>query len=536
MRKRWLMATGAVVVAAVAGIGIAQIVRPESGGAIPDALIERLRQGAVIEQYVAELVGTVRSADRDEDGLDQDDVALLQEIQAAQARASAVGQILPSDLNGDFKVTRDELVRAARGEEPYRSQQIDNQMARLDGDGDGAITLAEAVAGARTRAADRRIEEMLKLDPDGDGRLTAEEMRRMAERAFESVDRDRDGRISEDEYAVIAERVREAQMARSAPACDLPAVPGNARLVMFGAYESDAISSVAVGGPDQETNIIDVTIEPGGAPLYLVLTSYESMVWRIGGATGRVAQVVVSSQQDAPVKPVAVSSARRAGDRVAISPPPPLGSGGVSASGVTGLPAAKVMIADPQCPRYFSDSKGSQAATVIKRSTGRTPDAVFGRYSVRSVSLPSGTMVEAQRDGAPVPPGFDAASWTDAARFWPGGLVRVDPRQIVAKTRVEPYKVLPSQMGISQLIGAGAIVRTGDGDTFRVVRPIAHMPPSMGGAHSVTLILANGVPVPPGDPVHSCIIREETGRPIRPGARCALRGDRAPPRVTISRP
>ena len=29
----------------------------------------------------------------------------------------------------------------------------------------------------------------------------------------------------------------------------------------FGAYEGDSISSVAVGGPDQETNLIDVTIE-----------------------------------------------------------------------------------------------------------------------------------------------------------------------------------------------------------------------------------------------------------------------------------
>jgi hypothetical protein len=72
-------------------------------------------------------------------------------------------------------------------------------------------------------------------------------------------------------------------------------------------------------------------------------------------------------------------------------------------------------------------------------------------------------------------------------------------------------------MGLSQLIGSGA-VRQEDDDSYRVVRPILHMPPSMGGADSVTLTFDPGIPIPPGDPVHSCIV--EVGSGTRRGAEC----------------
>ena len=151
---------------------------------------------------------------------------------------------------------------------------------------------------------------------------------------------------------------------------------------------------------------------------------------------------------------------------------------------------------------------------------GRAPDAMFGAYSASRIALPSGTITKATRDSAPTPAGFDPQVWQDALRFWPGGLVRVDPAAVVAKVRVAPYQVLPSQMGLAQLVDTGAAVNQGS-DRFRIVRPIAHMPPSMGGSHSATLVFARGVPVPPGDPVHSCIVHEDTDE--RTGAACGLR-------------
>lgn len=498
MRTRWAIGSG-LAITVLAGIASASIRHSGPAEEIPDVLIARLQTGTVIEQYVAQYVGFLRSLDRDGDGLDRADLALSRDMKRAQARAHAIGEVLAHDLNGDFKVTRAEMIREANGEEPYRSQQVDKEMQRLDADGDGVVTLAEAADSTVEPRNYIDADALLALDPNGDGRLTSEELRRAAERAFASVDRDGDGKISAEEYAVIAERVREIQRAESAPVCRMPPLPAGAKLLVYGGYEGDAVSSVSIGGSDQETNVIDVRIEPGSEPLYLVLTSYESMVWRVSGATARVAHVVVSSQ------------AARESPR-----------DGASASGVAGLPAGKVTIAGPQCPRSFYQPGGEEEKNLVatlRRSLGRGPDGVFGNYSARSVSFPSGRVTETEAEGAaPMPRGFDPEMWREAVRFWPGGLVQVDPKQVIATLRVEPYKVLPSVMGVSQLLGSGALERKGRG--FRIVRPIAHMPASMGGAHSVTLYLAKGIPLPPGDPVHSCVISEESGKPIHAGGGC----------------
>lgn len=150
-------------------------------------------------------------------------------------------------------------------------------------------------ATARERDADATLEALLALDPNHDGKLTVVELRTIAKRAFNRVDTDGDTQISAAEYMPLAEQVREIQALRSAPQCELPPVPHRAKLVVYGGCESDAISSVAVAGPEQETNFMDVVVEPGAMPFYLVLTSYESMVWRLSGSTDRVVRVVVSS-------------------------------------------------------------------------------------------------------------------------------------------------------------------------------------------------------------------------------------------------
>jgi hypothetical protein len=450
-------------------------------------LLEQLRPGSVIEQYIAQLVGRLRQADRQGDGLDRGDVELVLTTERAQARAASVAEFLRYDLDSNLEVTRSEIERVMkRNDDISSANQVDRLLNRTDANGDGKVTVVEAAASTRMSGSRNRVDGMLDLDPNGDGKLTARELAGLAERAFTKVDTDGDQTISQAEYAVIAPLVRDGQIASSAPVCALPALPADARLIAFGAYEGDAISSAVIGGPDEETNIIDVVIEPGPQPLYLVLTSYESMVWRFTGATRRVAQAVVTSHGT---------------------------EAGTSASGVVGLPARNVTIAEPNCPQYFykTDAQSTVATATIRQSLGRMPDAVFGSYSVQRVSLPSGQIVRAESNSAPPPPGFDAAMWREAVRFWPGGLVAVDPRTVVAKGPVQAYKVLPSQMGLSQLLGSGAVERTSTG-AFRIVRPIAHMPPSMGGAHSVTLIVASGVPVPPGDPVHSCVITESSGQ------------------------
>lgn len=319
--------------------------------------------------------------------------------------------------------------------------------------------------------------------------------------------------------------------------CQLPPVPKGVRLVAFGAYDGQAVSSAVIGNQDVETNLIDVTIEPGSEPLYLVLTSYESMIWRFSGATNRVTRVVVSSSEGVRLQP----TRRRPTDpgkanvwvpshMIIADQRPPNAPRPFSFSGVLGLGEKKVTIGRVGCPSYGYKTQGYEATRFsdsMVRHLGRVADFTYGDYSPASVSLPSGSITRSQparwAPGAatnpPPPAGFDATMWREALRYWPRGLVRVNPKKVIAAAPVAPYLVLPSQMGLAQLVGSGALqVQRDRYATYRVVRPIPHMPPSMGGAHSVTLTFEPGIPIPPGDPVHSCIVEAGSGR--KHGATC----------------
>jgi hypothetical protein len=118
------------------------------------------------------------------------------------------------------------------------------------------------------------------------------------------------------------------------------------------------------------------------------------------------------------------------------------------------------------------------------------------------------------------PDGFDREAYAQAIWFSPGGLVSIDPVDVVSEWPAETYEIFPSQMGLAQLVGSGAIEIRGDG-SFYIARPIARFPAGLAGAHSVTFILGRGVPMPAGDPAHSCVISEETGLPLVAAGHCS---------------
>lgn len=515
---RWVKTAASALAVTMGGHAAVTFAQSGAQAEIADVLLTDIRPEVVIEEYIHRVLGELRNADRTNDGLDRQDIQLVRLQQAAQARASGFFGVMQYDLDGNLMVTRDEIHQAASGDRTQRDQQAQTILQRFDRNSDGIVSLAEISATVEPSDKAVKLEALLAIDPNRDAILTAGELRELAEKSFQIVDADKDGRVSANEYQRIAAKVQEARVVETALRCDLPPVPAGSQLIVFGAYESDAISSVVLGGQEQETNLMDVVIEEGAPALYLVLTSHESMIWRLSGNTDRVTQVVVASQHAAAAETV-VPPIRRSTGSIAPRPRP---NHGVSASGVIGVPRPKVTIAELGCPRAFHDSRDMQARmslAPIRRALGKMPDSVFGAYSARQVALPSGRITESERDAAPLPAGFDSSTWRDATRFWPGGLVTVDPRHVVAAVSAEPYKVLPSQMGLSQLIGAGALERTAAG-AFRLIKPIAHMPPSMGGAHSVTIIVAEGVPLPPGNPVHSCVIIEGEGFAPSSGSHC----------------
>lgn len=267
--------------------------------------------------------------------------------------------------------------------------------------------------------------------------------------------------------------------------CSMPRASDGDELILLGTYEGAAISTVAVNGVNAETSLAEIEIQPGDRPIYLVLSSHDPMIWRFSGATGRIRSLVLVSQA-----------------KTARSTP---------AVGVIGVDGAVISAAPVKgCFDYFYEpgsTKAKAAEKAVDNFAGRKPDVIAGLYELQAIQLPSGmASTPDRRRPPPAPDGFDPAVWREAAHFSPGGLAQVDPATVVGPGLAESYDILPHQMGLAQLAGSGALVPTGGG--FRVIKPIAHYPAGMGGAHSTTLLLASGLPQPAGDPGHSCVMYE----------------------------
>jgi hypothetical protein len=437
-------------------------------------------------------------------------------------------------LDGNLITSRAELLRGTQGEAVSRARQADVTLARFDANNDGAITVAEvASAPDRFIYQERRVDTLFALDPNKDGRLTVQELRSLILTMFARVDSDSDGRLSASEYAAISDRVNQAQLDRAQPICDLPAAPPGSVIVAYAALRGQAVSSLAIGSQRTDTNVTQVNIEPGAAPVYLVLSSYKSMLWHVTGATSRIVRVAVSARVGFAPSPATVNGTQRvaatvAQTRMATNPP--------SASGIIGLPADKVLIAPMNCMPHSSASKDvretRQLKAAVRRALGREPDMITMTDVAVRVDLSSGALVKAP----PAPPsrrkGFDPGMLGEALRVWPAGLVTFDPREVISSVPVSPYKVLPNQMGLAQLLGAGSMERVSDGK-FKVVRPIAQLPPAMYGPAAISIVIGDGVPMPPGEPGNACVLSEQDWRKLTAGSPCPKKQLAEPIFVTV---
>jgi len=99
----------------------------------------------------------------------------------------------------------------------------------------------------------------------------------------------------------------------------------------------------------------------------------------------------------------------------------------------------------------------------------------------------------------------------DLARSYPGGVVRIDPQNVVASAAVAPYEVLPKQAGLVQLEKSGKIEQNPSGEF--VIKDKIRFPAELTGA--VKFLLLRGVAMPEGDPGQAVVIAEETGKPVK---------------------
>jgi hypothetical protein len=275
-----------------------------------------------------------------------------------------------------------------------------------------------------------------------------------------------------------------ATTAQAADDCALPPVTSDTEIVLLGAYEAHAQSSVVLGLQDNESRAGTIVVAPGDRPLAVILPTYRPTIWQFRGATQRIAWVVLTSLETAPN-----SGSHEDG-------PPLAGATGIAANRVRFLPRV-------DCLHYFysRDSReGTEAIDIATRALGRAPDVIAGAYAVSGFGIPGGEILDA-------PFGTSANGLAGQ-----GTVVAIDPAAVVGSQTPMRYDVLPGGYGLQQLVQSGALVPLKDG-AYRVTRKI-RFPAHLYGAGLAKFWLAKGVPPPDGDPGHSCIMSEETGKPL----------------------
>jgi Ca2+-binding EF-hand superfamily protein len=537
-----------LVLAGVSALLAASPARSQPALTFQQEFLQRIAPDTLLDKYLEAAKVNFLVADADGDGkITQRDIDLHTLMGDVSARNEALRRVLRYDLDGDGFVTEDEVRRIAtydaraqiaifgedKSSNPKPSaaeivaRQIDvtvRSTMALDTDKDGKVSLAE---GGKVERSDRsrgpnslaeRARQLLKLDGVVNGELTLAAFQAAVEALFRQVDTDKNGVISQQELTDYRTRAEQA-------GCEMPAASDTAKLVVLSSFQTEALSSVALGSQDIAINAGRVVVEPGTDPLYVVIASNAPTIWQFSGAVERVERVVMSSVSNAP------NSA---------DPSRP------ALVGATGIANEKVsFFAKLNCVRHFDvapSSVSAQSVATIRAVTGKTPETVAAKYTVFGFRVPSGIIesvntefVKSERgkdvitiekpQGTFMPSGSAGSLVVQAKpsrardemyRFSPGGVIEIDPKTVVGSAPAVSYEVLPQQAGLVQLMASGALTQNSLGEY--IVREKMRFPGGLYGARSVTFLVLNGTPYPDGDPGHSCVVMEETGQ--KKGAAC----------------
>lgn len=287
--------------------------------------------------------------------------------------------------------------------------------------------------------------------------------------------------------------------------CPFPGIADGVDLMLVSSQGGQGISSTTLHAQENAITAAQMIVEDGDTELYIVAVTHEPVIWQVSGATQRVRHLVLSSR----------------------ATPQPRGTRPSPLVGATGLPAERVTVAaNRNCLPSFTSSPSAGAtetAEVLRQYVGRKPSVTAADEHIWSVSLPSGAITrthDAFISWSTVPAVvLQWLGWqTDLpmgvpllknqlGQYRPGGVVQIDPATVVSAHTAAPYRVLPQEAGLVQLAEEDAL-RFEKMGRLVVTRPI-QLPGGLYGAHSRTFILEDGVPMPTGDPGHSCIMSRE---------------------------
>ncbi|MDH2385401.1 EF-hand domain-containing protein [Bradyrhizobium sp. CER78] len=518
-------------------------IAPNQSVAPNQYLVARVQAGATLARYLQSLRTELLRLDANGNGaIDTADADLLNAIAGANFRSNAASPFINADLDGDGVVTESEL-RQKLGYElrlrgpanlsfPPRSpadidEQISQEVRRLmaaDTDGDGRVTWNEIIDYAKrqnnytrnsTSAAATSIRQLLPLAPNGGTSVSLVEIEAAAAAVFAAVDSDDNGTISQDELSEARSRAeRTLREEKTVIDCGLPAASERSKVVLLGTYETNALSSVALGSQDSLTGAGTIVVEPGDQPLYLLIASYQPIIWRFEGAVERIERVVITTTQTGI-------------NKYAAKDPP--------WAGVTGLAADRVSFPHQSgCFGYFTDAPSldsAKAAATIKQQIKKDVDVTAGLQRVTGFQIPSGKAdtsesyriallakpaVGAPTMGPDTPNPDQKAATGDVERNFrqltPGGLIEIDAVSVVTSTTAVPYEVRPQEAGLVQLMQSGALTRNQRGEFL--IHKQMRFPTALVGRHAARFLLLRGVPMPEGDAGGSLVVSEETGEAI----------------------
>lgn len=281
------------------------------------------------------------------------------------------------------------------------------------------------------------------------------------------------------------------------PDCALPEAGAGAAIAIVGVSSGRVLSPVALGDAGETTEVVDLIVESGGPPLYLVLSAETNMIWRIRGDTARVAHAVLLATPSVPAEPADRPWSR--GNSARIAPTPPVIP---RYAGVVGLAPHRVStVSREDCFSVGRDPEGRQAArgaAVVARQFGRPPAVVAAISETSAIRIPSGRAAVKQYPPAPAP------LWLSSDDSWPGGLADIRTEDVVAAVPTHRYTILPEQAGWDQLIESGAVRERED--SIWLLRPIERFPPGL--AWGPPIVLGALVPMPAGAPAYRCVRRQ----------------------------
>ncbi|MEP3233894.1 MAG: EF-hand domain-containing protein [Hyphomicrobiales bacterium] len=441
------------------------------------------------------------------------DLERYNNVLAAKSRSRIVAQFLHLDLDGDTVITPEEF-------KAVQSVQDSNARSRnkifelnADTDNDGNISIKELSAYAKTkveqvpgRRTSQTFSNVFVFDLNKDGKVDAKEIS------------DAIKKISADPTLVAKKRPaanrsslkRNKYGRRSALECKLPQVPSGADVVVVSGSAGAAASTVTVAGQDVMTTTGHLNIEAGKTPLYIFSHVLKPQIWRITGATERIAKFVVGTRRDK------------------------------EHGGVVGLDADKIEFSvTGHCFNYALKAEGGRAKIMSAKIATLLQQPVEKLIADRrfpTVHIPSGRLEEDKAKKLVPLVGLDRfAKRLDSQRksvkkfdskkprlFKSSELnsfVEIDPKAVVSPKLAVAYRVMPGRIGLNQLVEQGALEYTSD-QYYWIKKPFDRFPGGLSAIYGMKFILGKGIKLPAGDTGHSSVYSEETGECLTHRARC----------------